>query len=275
MAKDFLDERLAGLGLPEDIVEVALDGESTLSEAALERMKRMTLQKVTMEVNGNFTRLVDRKTKRNSGTTRQHPLISFPRGVIDMFKKIALVAACFVIVALGVAGVRGLNVKQAPSTGSNGTVAEGPGTVTPPVGQGGDAIDLPPETGDVEKDAAATVRKFYSILNEKDFDNSRRLFYNVNVSPSAMNVKGIISYTYKSGELVSTEEEFVKTPGDTIIMKVVVNVEADGQVESQIYKAGDNTLYVRMIQGNRWGIQQFTALDGNVWPADKLPEGGS
>lgn len=69
-AKDIVNERLAGLGLPDDIVEVALEGEPQLSPAALERIKRKTLKKVETTPVNNVTPMYHRKKNVWTSITR-------------------------------------------------------------------------------------------------------------------------------------------------------------------------------------------------------------
>lgn len=184
------------------------------------------------------------------------------------------VVAMVALLATGCAG-KDSGATPKPGDAQVGTPATGtaekpntPGTPgnadTSATGKGSIAIDLPPVTGDVQTDAEATLRKYYSLLNEKDFDNPRRLFDpSINMDVNVLNVKGITSYTYKSGELMHVEEEFQKTPGDTIMMKAVVAVETDGQIQSALYKPGDNTLLVRMVKGGsgQYSILQISSPD--------------
>lgn len=216
---DELDQLLLGVGLPDDLVEVALKGEAKMSDAALARMKRRTLEKVK----GAQARPWYRRLQ---------------------------VAAAAVVVAAAVIGV----VVRTP---------------TLPPGQGGDVIDVGSLTGDIAHDASASLRKFFEMLNEGDYENARRLINPmITAHPDDVKVEGIQRYTFKGIEEYEVEEEFWKSPADMITARVVIGVEADEGFSHPVFQAGENRLPVRMLKGGdgRWTIGQFQTEDGVFWP---------
>jgi hypothetical protein len=255
MGKKSLDERLAGLGMPDDFTEVALDGVPPLSLETLERIENRTLEKVAAH------------------QMQPTPHLAIVKKKETKFMIIKIAAASLLVASVaGVAALFDLNSSQTPLPGNQpGPVVQHPAPNTPPVGKGGDALDLPPQTGDAETDANANLRQFYSWLNEQNFGTADRLFYlNNSQDAGALNMKGVTGYAYKGGTLVRMEPD-ARSPGDTILMKIEVTVLSDGQIDSPIYKAGENTLEVQMgkVGDGTWMIKHFVALDGKVWPVVK------
>jgi len=225
---DELDRLLMGIGLPDDLVEVALKGEAKMPDAALERMKRRTLEKVKgAQVRPWYLRL--------------------------------LAPTAAVVAAAAVIGV----------VVWTGTAPDSQTPATLPPGQGGDAIDVGPLTGDIAHDASASLRKFFEMLNEGDHENARRLINPmINVFPDDVKVEGIQRYTFKGIEEYEVEEEFWKSPADMITARVVIGVEAGEGLSHPVFQAGENRLLVRMLKGGdgRWTIGQFQAEEGVLWP---------